>query len=81
MEQIMISPELKKVILKQLNLDDFEINDETTAPEVPGWDSLNHINIILAVEENFKVKFKSYELLRLKCVGDLQKLLDSKLGK
>ncbi len=77
----MISTELKQVILKQLNLDDFDIQDETQAPEVPGWDSLNHINIILAVEEHFNVKFKSYELLRLKCVGDLQKLLDSKLGK
>lgn len=77
----MISPELKKVILKQLNLDDFDLQDSTIAPDVPGWDSLNHINIILAVEEHFKVKFKSMELLRLKKVGDLQTLLDSKLGK
>ncbi len=77
----MISQELKAVILKQLNLDDFDFKDETIAPEVPGWDSLNHINIILAVEEKFNVKFKSYELLRLKCVGDLQKMLDSKLNK
>ncbi|KAB2839134.1 MAG: acyl carrier protein [Melioribacteraceae bacterium] len=77
----MISPELKKVILKQLNLDDFDLQDSTIAPDVPGWDSLNHINIILAVEEHFNVKFKSMELLRLKKVGDLQSLLDSKLGK
>ncbi len=77
----MISPELKKVILEQLNLDDFDIQDETIAPQVPGWDSLNHINIILAVEKHFGVKFKSIELLRLKCVGELQKLVDSKLGK
>jgi acyl carrier protein len=77
----MISAELKQVILKQLNLDDFDLQDETIAPEVPGWDSLNHMNIILAVEEHFKVKFKSYELLRLKCVGELQKLVDLKLGK
>ncbi|MBI5807879.1 MAG: acyl carrier protein [Ignavibacteriales bacterium] len=77
----MISPELKEVILKQLNLDDFDLQDETIAPEVPGWDSLNHINIILAVEEKFGIKFKSRELLQLKCVGDLQKLVDSKLGK
>jgi len=77
----MISPELKEVILKQLNLDDFDLQDETIAPEVPGWDSLNHINIILAVEEKFRIKFKSRELLQLKCVGDLQKLVDSKLGK
>jgi len=77
----MISPELKTVILKQLNLDDFDIKDETIAPEVPGWDSLTHINIILAVEKHFKVKFKSYELIRLKNVGELQKLVDLKLGK
>jgi hypothetical protein len=36
----MISPELKKVILKQLDLDDFDLQDETIAPQVPGWDSL-----------------------------------------
>ena len=76
----MISAELKKVILQELNLDDFDLKDETIAPEVPGWDSLNHVNIILAVEGHFKVKFKSYEILRLKNVGDLQKLVDSKLG-
>lgn len=74
----MISPELKKVILKELDLDDFDLQDETMAPEVPGWDSLNHVNIILAVEKSFKVKFKSYEVLRLKNVGDLQKLVDLK---
>jgi acyl carrier protein len=77
----MISPELKKVILKELDLDDFNLQDETLAPEVPGWDSLNHVNIILAVEKSFNVKFKSYEVLRLKNVGDLQKLVDAKLGK
>ncbi len=77
----MISQELKKVILNELNLDDYDIQDETMAPEVPGWDSLNHVNIILAVEKFFSVRFKSYEVLRLKNVGDLQKLLDSKLGK
>jgi acyl carrier protein len=77
----MISQELKKVILSELDLDDFNLQDETMAPEVPGWDSLNHVNIIVAVEKKFSVKFKSYEVLRLKNVGDLQKLLDTKLGK
>ncbi len=77
----MISNELKSVILKQLNLDEFEMSDETVAPDVPGWDSLNHINIIVAIEEYFKVKFKSMEVLKLKSVGDLQKLVNLKLNK
>jgi len=76
----MISKELKNVILGTLKLEDFDFKDETTAPEVPGWDSLNHINVILAVEKHYNIRFKNLEILRLKNVGDLQKLVNSRLG-
>jgi acyl carrier protein len=76
----MISKELKQVILETLNLDEWEIEDHTTAGEVPGWDSLSHINVILGVEKRFGVRFSSLEILKLKTVGDLQKLVDSKVG-
>jgi acyl carrier protein len=75
----MISEELKKVIMEALKLDNFDLKDETTAPEVPGWDSLNHVNVILAVEKHYNIRFKNLEILRLKNVGDLQKLIYSKL--
>lgn len=75
----MVSEELKKVILSTLKLDEWEINDETTAPQVPGWDSLNHINVIVAVEKHFNLRFRSIEVLKLKTVGDLQKLIDLKI--
>jgi len=75
----MISPDLRTVILGTLKLDDWEISDRTTAAEVPGWDSLSHINIISAVEKRFSVRFKGAEVLRLKTVGDLQRLIDSKI--
>jgi acyl carrier protein len=75
----MISERLKKTILKELKLDDYDIRDEMRADEVPGWDSLNHINVILAVEKEYGVRFKGTEVLRLKCIGDLQKLVDSKI--
>ncbi|HEX2963337.1 MAG: acyl carrier protein [Bacteroidota bacterium] len=74
----MISDRLKKTILNVLHLEDFEIQDDTRADEVPGWDSLNHINVILAVENEYKVRFKNIEVLKLKNIGDLQKLVDSK---
>ena len=77
----MISTELKKVILATLNLDDWDLRDDTVASEVPGWDSLNHVNVILAVEKHFKTRFKTHELLNLKNVGGLQQLLDSKMSK
>lgn len=74
----MISDRLKATILKELKLDDYDIQDSMRADEVPGWDSLNHINVIIAVEKEYSVRFKNIEVLRLKCIGDLQKLVDSK---
>ncbi len=76
----MVSERLKKIILNELNLDDFELKDETTANQVPGWDSFNHINVILAVEKDYNIHFKGLEILRVKNIGELQKLIDSKLN-
>jgi acyl carrier protein len=77
----MISDELKAVILGALRLDDWELTDSTLAAEVPGWDSLSHVNVVLAVEKHFGVHFRSIEVLRLTNVGDLQRLVNSKLTK
>jgi acyl carrier protein len=77
----MVSDELRKVILTVLKLDAWEIADTTLAAEVPGWDSLSHINVVSAVERHFGVGFKTVEVIKLKNVGDLQRLVDSKLGK
>lgn len=74
----MISNELKNTILGALNLDDWEFDEQTTASQVPGWDSLSHVNVIVAVEKEFKVRFSNIEVLKLKNVGDLQRLVDSK---
>jgi acyl carrier protein len=77
----MITQELKQIILKVLRLDDWDIKDETLAAHVPGWDSLNHVNVILAIEKHFCVRFKPIEVLKLKNIGDLQRLVSSKLEK
>jgi acyl carrier protein len=76
----MISPKLKQVILEELELDDFDLQDSTEASEVPGWDSLSHSMILSSVEEAFGLRFGTMEALRLKSVGDLQALLDRKLN-
>ena len=47
----MISERLKKLVLRELDLDDYDFKEETTANMVPGWDSLSHIQIIVAIEK------------------------------
>lgn len=75
----MISDRLKNIILKELNLESFEFKEDTTANQVPGWDSFNHINVILAIEKDYNVHFKGLEILKVKNIGELQKLIDSKV--
>ncbi len=72
----MVSERLKGTILKALQLESFEIHEATTAGMVPGWDSLSHIRVIMAVEDEFGVRFRTVELLSLRNVGDLQALID-----
>ena len=75
----MISERLKKIVLRELDLEEFDFNDGTTANIVPGWDSLSHIQIIVAIEKDYKIKFKGIEILKINNMGELQSLIDSKL--
>jgi len=59
--------------------DSIRIAPEMTAGDVDGWDSLSHVNLIMAVEMAFKVRFSQKELLPLKNVGDLVRLIDTAL--
>lgn len=65
---------LKKIndILKDIFDDEtLVITYETTANDVPDWDSLNHINIISSIESEFGVDFSMEEVINFKNVGDI----------
>lgn len=55
-----------------------KIKPEMNADDVKGWDSLNHITLIYAVEKKFKVSFTLQEVTALKNVGDLTSLIKKK---
>jgi len=56
-----------------------EITDETTAADVEDWDSLEQINILVACERRFKVKFSVGDVEGLRNVGELVDLVASRL--
>lgn len=62
-----------------LDEESLSLSRETTANDVDGWDSLGHIQLIVAIEKNFKVKFTSKEILSWKNVGELIDSLQSKV--
>lgn len=75
----MISERFKKIVLKELNLSDYELTDNMLANQVPGWDSLSHASVIAALEDNYKIRLKNLEVLNCENLGDLQRLVNSKL--
>ncbi len=56
------------------------LRDDLTAADVENWDSLTHINLIVGIERQFKVRFTTAEIATLKNVGDLKALIHTKLG-
>lgn len=60
--------------------DTLVLTPDLTAAEVPEWDSFNHINLIVAVESQFKIKFLTAELEQLHTVGHLADLIEEKLA-
>ena len=51
-----------------------------TAADIPDWDSFNHINLIVAIESGFRVKFQTAELESMQTVGSLVGLIRTKLA-
>lgn len=60
--------------------DSIRVNPETTANDIDAWDSLSHVNLIVAIESMFRIKFSQKELVSFKNVGDLLQSIESKMS-
>jgi len=74
------SEHLTEIFRTMFNMPDLEIRDDLTASDVPGWDSFNHINLIISIEEEFGIRFTSREVSGMKNVGDLKRILALKIA-
>jgi acyl carrier protein len=54
------------------------LTPETTADDVPNWDSLNHLNVVASVEQRFGIRFRTSELESLRNIGDFVSIVRAK---
>lgn len=78
MSRAEIIEEVNKVFREVFDDDSLLIGEQTTAADVEGWDSLKHISLIEAVEEEFDMRFTMLEINGMKDVGEMISIIEQR---
>jgi acyl carrier protein len=79
MERTDIYDKLNDVFVDVLDLDEVALTDSTTADDIEEWDSLSHVQLVVAIEKAFGIKFTALEIMKWKNVGELVDSIAQKL--
>jgi acyl carrier protein len=79
MDEQQIFARLTSIFEDVFDEDAIVLTPELTAKDVEGWDSLNHIRLMLTIEKAFKIKFSTSEIGKLENVGALVALIKAKI--
>ena len=79
MEPAEIIKQLDEIFLDVIDNEDIKLTTETTAADVDGWDSLSHIQLVVAIEKHFRIRFTSKEIQSWKNVGELVASIQGKI--
>lgn len=71
---------IQSVFRRVFDSEDLTITPMMTSKDISGWDSLANIQLIVAVEKDFSIRFTASEITNLTQVGDLIELVSSKLS-
>lgn len=78
MERNEILSRVQDIFRDVLDNEEIELTDATVADDIEEWDSLSHIQLIVAIEKDFQIKFTSKEILSWKNIGELVDCIQSK---
>lgn len=73
-------PELEKIFRSFFKIDSIELTNESSAEDIPAWDSLNHMSLMGEIERAYNIEFDFFELMDFQNVGDLIEGIQSKLN-
>ncbi|MCK9895601.1 acyl carrier protein [Frankia sp. AgB32] len=76
----MVQNRLQQIFREIFADDDLVVSDAMTADDVPGWDSLAHINLIYAVEREFAIQIADDRLASFATVGDMREHIEELSG-
>lgn len=71
--------QLNEVFQDVFDDDSITVDETTTANDIDDWDSLEHINLINAIEQKFGIKFDMGQIVTMKNVGEMANIIESQL--
>ena len=74
----LITKKLQKILIGFFKNKELKINNNTKIKDIKGWDSLNHIKIIVLLEKQFKIKFSGDQIYKIKNINDIVKKITKK---
>jgi acyl carrier protein len=81
MESTEILKQVNDIFIDVLDNDDVVLSRETTAKDVDDWDSLTHIQLVVAIEKHFNLRFTSADIMAWKNVGEMCDSISMRLNK
>jgi acyl carrier protein len=75
-----IISQVNEIFRDVLDNDEITIGYETTAEQVEEWDSLTHIQLVVAIEKHFKIRFTTAEIHKFKNVGEMCEAILAKIS-
>ena len=75
-----IFEELTEIFRDIFDDEEIELSDETTADDIEDWDSLEQINLLVAIEKQFNIKFQLADVADLENVGAMADLVEKLVG-
>jgi len=70
---------LEKILRELFSLTVEIIDENWTSDDIPAWDSVNHLNLVLEIEKEFGVKLEIEDMLTVEKIGDLSRMLEKKM--
>ena len=80
MDRIEIMQRLNALFREVFDDEDIQLCDETTADDIAEWDSMMHLNLIVAIEGEFGMKFTMIEVVEMNSIGDMVGVIGGKLA-
>lgn len=78
MDKFELLKQMNTIFIDILDNEDVVINETTTANDIEEWDSLTHIQLVVAIEKHFKIHFTSSEIQSWINVGEMLSCLQNK---